>query len=254
MSRAGRALRQSRARQLGSASRFFLLASVLAGIPTVCAYAQSEVVTVTAEKQSATTSIDRKTYRVSSDLSATAGSINDVLRNIPSVEIDIDGNVSLRGDTNVLVLIDGKPSTMLSATNRADVLSQMPANSIDSIEVMTNPSAQYKPDGSSGIINIITKKTQKPGFSGTLQSNYGTEGRYNLGASAAYAAGGLSVTGNITFRHDIRKRTGTDARTRIDSSGNTASNQDLLNAQPRHAFVASLSAKYKFDPKNQINA
>ncbi|HKQ10511.1 MAG TPA: outer membrane beta-barrel family protein, partial [Rhizomicrobium sp.] len=85
-------------------------------------------------------------------------------------------------------------------------------------------------------------------------SNYGTEGRYNLGASAAYAAGGLSVTGNITFRHDIRKRTGTDVRTRIASSGNTASNQDLLNAQPRHAFVASLSAKYKFDPKNQINA
>ncbi|HKQ10159.1 MAG TPA: Plug domain-containing protein, partial [Rhizomicrobium sp.] len=141
---AARAVRQLRAHHLGSASRFLLLAGILAGIPTVCAYAQSEVVTVTAEKQSATTSIDRKTYRTSSDLSATAGSVNDVLRNIPSVEVDIQGNVSLRGDTNVQILIDGKPSTMLSAANRADVLSQMPANSIDSIEVMTNPSAQYK--------------------------------------------------------------------------------------------------------------
>jgi outer membrane receptor for ferrienterochelin and colicin len=104
------------------------------------------------------TSIDRRSYSVANDLSARTGSIADALRNIPSVEVDVQGNVSLRGDPNVTIMIDGKPSSMFNGDGKADALQQMPADQIDRVEVMTNPSAAYRPDGTAGIINLITKK------------------------------------------------------------------------------------------------
>ena len=241
-----------------------MLAGALVSVPSVLANAQTQVkppakppvaetVVVTAQTV-AGTSIDRKTYAVTADLAAQAGSINDVLRNLPSVDIDVLGNVSLRGDTNVTVLIDGKPSTMLTPANRAAVMQQMPASSIEAIEVMTNPSAQYKADGSSGIINIITKKNQAPGFSGNVQANLGTEGRYNLGASAAYKSGGLNISGNASYRDETRKRTTNDARTRHTSVGDTGSTQAVTTLQPRKAIVGSLNAIYDFEPQDRVNA
>jgi hypothetical protein len=98
---------------------------------------------VTSRRETFSNSIDRKVYNVGTDIQGVSGSASDLLQNVPSVQVDIDGNVSLRGDSNVLILIDGKPSTLMSATNRADVLAQMPADSIEKIEVVTNPSARY---------------------------------------------------------------------------------------------------------------
>ena len=251
--------------RMNSASVFALVGALVC-VPAAFVYAQSatpapaapkagnEVVTVTGNATNASTSIDRKTYKVSGDLAGASGSVNDVLRNLPSVDVDILGNVSLRGDTSVTVLIDGKPSTMLSTNNRAAVMEQMPASSIDSIEVMTNPSAQYKPDGSSGIINIITKKNQATGFSGTATANLGSEGRYNLGGSASYRSGGLTISANGSYRVDTRKRIGTDARVRHSSGGDTTSHQNLVNVQGRKAIVAAGSVTYDFDGKNRINA
>lgn len=214
-----------------------------------------EGVVITAQKPAETTSIDRRTYSVAHDLQATSGSVGDVLRNLPSVEVDVLGNLSLRGDSNVQVLIDGKPSTMMSAANRGAILQQMPADSIESIEVITNPSAQFKPDGSSGIINIVTKKNRRPGRSGTTQASLGTEGRYNLGATAAWKSGALNIFGSASLRHETRKRISTDHRLRRDAlpGASAASDQSVSTSQLRNAKVASVGFDYDLDPKTHLN-
>ena len=168
-----------------------LIATALAGAGSSMAIAQSthatatpgtdQTIVVTGERPATQSSIDRKSYSVAHDLQARSGSVADILRNLPSVDVDAQGNVSLRGDQNVQILIDGKPSTSMNGANRAETIQQLPASSIDRIEVMNNPSAQYKPDGSSGLINIITKRSRKPGRSGTAQASVGSDGRFNLG-------------------------------------------------------------------------
>ena len=161
-------------------------------------------IVVSAERAASRSSIDRKTYDVSRDLQSVSGSVSDILRDLPSVDVDAQGNVSVRGDNNVQILIDGKPSTLVSAANRADYLQQLPADSIERIEVITNPSAQYKPDGSAGLINIVTKKNRKPGRSGSAQASVGTDGRFNLGVTQGYHSGPLSLNGSLNLRQDIR--------------------------------------------------
>jgi outer membrane receptor protein involved in Fe transport len=113
-------------------------------------------VEVTSEKRSLSHGIDRRVYNVDHDLMAKSSSVSDLLQNIPSVQVDIDGNVSLRGSPDVMILINGKKSPLMGKT-RADVLQQLPAATIEKIEVITNPSARFTPEGTSGIINIVTK-------------------------------------------------------------------------------------------------
>jgi outer membrane receptor for ferrienterochelin and colicin len=95
-------------------------------------------------------SIDRKSYSVAGDLQATTGSISDALRNVPSVEVDVNGNVSLRGDPNVTIYIDGKPSGQFRGDNKAQALQSLSAGSIDRVEVITNPSAAFNPEARRG--------------------------------------------------------------------------------------------------------
>lgn len=121
--------------------------------------------------------LDKKVYNVGDDIAATGGSVTDVLNNVPSVEVDQDGAISLRGDGNVTVLIDGKPSNM-SGGNGKSVLDGIPASSIERIEIVTNPSAKYDPDGTSGIINIVLKKNAKRGINGNVAATVGTGGLY----------------------------------------------------------------------------
>lgn len=117
--------------------------------------------------------IDKKVYNVGEDLSVKGGTANDVLNNIPSVEVDQDGRIMLRGDGTVTVLIDGRPSS-LSGGNGKTLLDALPAGSIERIEVVTNPSAKYDPDGTSGIINIVLKKNKLKGFNGMVSTNIGS--------------------------------------------------------------------------------
>ena len=114
-------------------------------------------VQVSTERSLYTTSIDRKVYNVDKDLISKAGSASELLQNVPSVQVDLDGNVSLRGSSNVLITVNGRPSPLMNR-NSATVLQQMPANSIERIEVITNPSAEFKPDAAAGIINIVMKR------------------------------------------------------------------------------------------------
>lgn len=128
-----------------------------------------EGVDVVADQASVSYKIDKKVVNVGQQLTAKSGTAVDILENIPSVKVDIEGNVSLRGSDSFTVLIDGRPTVL----NPSDALSQIPAGAIDNIEIITNPSAKYEPDGAAGIINIITKKNKLNGMSGIVNVNAG---------------------------------------------------------------------------------
>lgn len=189
----------------------------------------AQSVVVTAQKTPVQTLIDRKVYSIASDLQSTSGTAADVLNELPSVEVDADGNVSLRGDSNVTILIDGKPSAQLSGAAAGDGLLQFPASDIDRIEVITNPPAQFKADGSGGVINIITKKTRKAGPSGTEQISLGNNRRYVLGAGGNFNTGQLDLSGGLGLRQDDKQRIVTSHRAATDpiSTELVLSHQDI---------------------------
>ncbi|WP_439184603.1 TonB-dependent receptor domain-containing protein [Carboxylicivirga taeanensis] len=129
---------------------------------------------VVAERQSVEFHIDKKVVSVGKQMTSASLSAVEVLENVPSVRVDIEGNVSLRGSTGFTVLIDGKPTVL----EPSDVLRQTPASTIENIEIITNPSAKYEPDGTGGIINIITKKNRTQGVQGLINAKAGTYGMY----------------------------------------------------------------------------
>ena len=139
-------------------------------------------VNVVADQTSVSYKIDKKVVNVSQQLTAAAGTAVDILENIPSVKVDIDGNVSLRGSSSFTVLIDGRPTVL----DPSDALSQIPSGAIDNIEIITNPSAKYEPDGTSGIINIVTKKNKLNGVSAIINTNYGRDNQYGANATVDY--------------------------------------------------------------------
>lgn len=147
--------------------------------------------------------IDKKIFTVDQNISAAGGSATEVLQNIPSIDVDNEGNVSLRNSTSVEVWINGKPSG-LTADNRAQILQQMPAESIESIEIMTNPSARYNPEGTSGIINLVLKKNRKAGYYGSVSAgsmwSVGTTPGFNSGFNINYSKGRFDTYFNIGYR------------------------------------------------------
>lgn len=161
--------------------------------------------------------LDKRVFNVGSDLMSSAGSAGDLMQNIPSVEVDMEGTVSLRGNENVTILINGKPSALMSAKTRGDALQQLSAGSIERIEVITNPSAQYKPDGVSGIINIVMKKDSRAGLNGTLSANAGSKDRSNAGLNLNYRTGSVNLFGGYAYRKDRYDRSIFDNRTSADS-------------------------------------
>jgi outer membrane receptor protein involved in Fe transport len=183
----------------------------------------------------------------------TTGSASDILKNIPSVEVDIEGEVSLRGSTDVLILINGRPSPLMGKT-RAEVLQQLPANSIERIEVITNPSARYKPDGTSGIINIVLKKNTKGGWNGSVVANAGNNDRYNGGISFNYKPGKLNLFGNYNIRRDRRVRLNTINREYFDSTGKTTGYYTEDGQSPARPLsnIATLGADYTFNEHNSV--
>jgi outer membrane receptor protein involved in Fe transport len=168
-------------------------------------------ISVTAQRSTFVNSIDRRTFNVGQDVMSKTGSVSELLQNVPSVQVDLDGNVSLRGSDNVMFLINGKPSSLMG-TNRAAVLQQMPASSIEKIEIITNPSAKYKPDGTSGIINIVLKKDKNLGLNGQASVNVGNDNRYNGNFSLNYNPGKLNIFGSYSIRQDERLRYSDDNR------------------------------------------
>jgi outer membrane receptor protein involved in Fe transport len=191
-------------------------ANVPAKAPAKPAAGTVEGVTVTGTAPPLRTAIDRKSYSVTNDLQATTGSISDALRNVPSVEVDLQGNVSLRGDQNVTIMIDGKPSGMFRGEGKGQALQSLPADQIERVEVITNPSAEFKPEGTGGIINLITKKSHKAGVTGSVRANIGTSSRGNGGISGAYAGRAFTLSGDASYRRDSFHQDYADGRQTFD--------------------------------------
>ena len=159
-----------------------------------------EVAKVSTNKKILETSFDKKVYNISEDLTARNGSVNDVLNNIPSVEVDQDGKISLRGDGNVTILIDGRPSVM-TGNSAKSFLDALPANMVERIELVTNPSAKYDPDGTSGIINIVLKKNKLRGVNGNINVSGATGNILNGSTSLSMRNSKMNVYGTYSYRH-----------------------------------------------------
>jgi outer membrane receptor protein involved in Fe transport len=146
-------------------------------------FTQLNEVVVRSEKTTVEIKLDKKVYNVGKDLMVKGGTVSDVLDNIPSVTVDVEGNIALRGNENVRVLIEGKPS---NAINVSEALRLFPADAIDKVEVITNPSARYEAEGGGGIINIILKKGKNQGINGTFIGNVGDPKNNSLNGTLNY--------------------------------------------------------------------
>jgi outer membrane receptor protein involved in Fe transport len=134
-----------------------------------------DAVEVIADNNRVEYKIDKKVITLSQDMTSSGGTVAQALENTPSIEVDIEGNVTLRGSSNYKVLIDGKPSVIQGS----EALQQIPASSVQSVEIITNPSAKYDPDGDAGIINIVMKKQKQKGFNGIINASAGTREKYS---------------------------------------------------------------------------
>ena len=161
---------------------------------------QLNEVTVTGQRATMKLEVDRKSFDVGQLISNAGQSASDVLDNIPSIEVDNDGNVSLRGNSSVEVWINGKASG-LTSDNRAQILQQLPAESIERIEVIDNPSAKFSAEGSAGIINIVLKKDRKAGYYGSVQAGGDTRGGANTSFNVNYNSRLIDSYLNIGYRH-----------------------------------------------------
>lgn len=199
-------------------------------------------VTVVAESSTIEQRIDRKVVNVGKDLTATGPSAADIMNNIPSVSVDMDGNLSLRGNQNVRILVDGKPTNMDAAT----LLKQIPSTSIKQIELITNPSAKYNPEGMSGIINIVLHKNTNLGFNGDvnagvtigekIHSNAGLNLNYREGKFNFYTNLGLS---NRNWMQDIEI---------LNHTSNSA--EYLYFEDANDGYLAKLGVDFYLDDKN----
>jgi len=158
-------------------------------LPTVSLSVDKEIldeVIIRAETTEVQIRLDKKIYNIGKDLTTSGATVSDALDNVPSVTVDVDGTIALRGNENVRILINGKPSA-LAGFGSTDALRQLPAEAIERVEVITSPSARYDAEGTAGILNIILRKEKTLGLNGSLQTNF----KYPLGSG---------VTGNINLR------------------------------------------------------
>src|SRR6185437_11576303 len=215
-----------------------------------------EGLTVTGGRPDVETSIDRKSYTLGKDLQAATGSIADALRNLPSVDVDLQGNLTLRGDGNVTILVDGKPSPEFEGKGRADALQQLPADQIERVEVITNPSAAFNPEGSAGIINLITKKSRGGGRTGSAYVTAGSAGLKRAGATFGYNSPKLSVTASIAGNYQRNKNAGHEIRLATDpvSGSQTTSHSDFIGRNITRGPTARLNLTYSPTAADQLTA
>lgn len=197
--------------------------------------------------------IDKIVYNAEKDLTATGGNATDVLQKVPLVAVDINGNVSLRGDQNVRVLINGKPSGATSAS-LSDVLKTIPADQIKSIEVITSPSAKYDAEGSAGIINIITKQKNMSGISGSVSGGVGTRqnnGNFNLNYNKNRFSLSMNVGGNYTWPQT--SLTGFYNDIQPNDTVHTSTASKGTNYVKRYGAIGNVSANYDFNAFNSLH-
>ncbi|MBX2905348.1 MAG: TonB-dependent receptor [Taibaiella sp.] len=208
-------------------------------------------VNITAEKRVMELKVDKKVFNVEKNTTTAGGSATDVLQNVPSVSVDADGTVNLRGKSNVTILIDGKPATMLGS-DITSALQSLPAGSIESVEVITNPSARYDAQGTTGIINIVTKKDGRFGINGNVSVGAGTRDKYNANAGITVRKGKWSTFLNLSGRQNHTfNNVVTD---RQDLPKNSAASYYTYEHVPRrfNGSFNSIGATYDINKNNSI--
>ena len=207
-------------------------------------------VSVVGEKPIMELKVDKKVFNVEKNTTTAGGSAADVLQNVPSVSVDVDGNVSLRGKSDVTILIDGKPSTLLG-TDVASALQSLPAGSIESVEVITNPSAKYDAQGSTGIINIVTKKDGRFGLNGNITLGAGTNDKYNGNLGLNVRKGKWNAFLNSSFRLNETYNNVTTDRT---DSGAHGQSYHTYEHVPRHfdGYFNTVGVSYDPDKNNSF--
>lgn len=221
--------------------------------------AQVEDVVVQGRTTDVRASIDSVSYSLADDLQAQTGTLAEALRNIPSVEVDPDGNVSLRGDPNVTILIDGRPATQFNGPSRGQVVQQVPASQYARIEVMTNPSAAYSPEGGGGVINLISKPNavrQGQTTTGSLRANIGDGGRWNVGGNIAHVIGKTTLTADVGVRHDAFDQEIERLRTRFDAGSSQfleARQSQTVDGEADVVFLR-FAAEHNLDDRTQLVA
>jgi len=222
---------------------------------------QLDEVEIRAERSETQFSLDRKVFNVGKDLANRGGSAEDILDNVPSVTVDVEGNVSLRGSEGVKILIDGKPSSMVGIRN-TNGLKNIPSNMIMQVEVITNPSAKYGAEGTAGIINIIMKKDTGHGFNGSFNAQVGVPEAAGIGANVNYRKGNLNWFANYSIRYRTGPGNGfnNSVRTVLDTMTVPFSKFNEILNSTRESDRGGLSnsivfgADYFFNEKEQLTA
>ncbi|MEL6142248.1 MAG: TonB-dependent receptor, partial [Bacteroidota bacterium] len=213
-----------------------------------------ETVEVTGEAALVENRIDKLVYNADKDATNTGGDASDVLRKVPLLSVDLEGNVSLRGSSNIQVLVNGRPSSIFAASV-ADALKTIPSDQIKTVEVITTPSARYDGEGSGGIINIITKKKEAKGFTGTVNSSIGTR-QNNAGLNVNALVGRFGLNGGVNgFWSWDREGNNSFNRVDFDDAGQTIRNlnQAGTNGNRVVGINGSGGAFYDFNAYNSIN-
>ncbi len=176
-----------------------------------------EEVEIIAERTTVEIRLDKKIYNVGKDLTVRGGSVSDVLDNVPSVSVDVEGNVALRGNSNVRILINGKPSGLVGL-NSTEALRQLPAESIEKVEVITAPSSRYDAEGTAGILNIVLRRSKLLGMNGAVTVNGGFPNQAGLSGNVNYRTGNVNLftTSNLSSRGSQGKW---DSKTTYYNSG-----------------------------------
>lgn len=203
-------------------------------------------VEVTGQRTAFQMSIDKKVFNVDRNLTSVGGTAADVLKSVPSVNVDIDGNVKVR-NSSPNIFVDGKPSTL--------TIDQIPADAIESVELITNPSAKYDAEGMSGIINIVLKKNKKAGFNGMVMAGVGTNDKYNAGGNLNARQGKWNVSANYAFNANRNWGYGQTDRTNFGTQG-SGNNYTTQNSDSRNGGqfqFGKLGVDYYIDNRNTIS-
>jgi len=198
-------------------------------------------VNIVAKKVPIQLGIDKKVFSVDQSLVSEGGSATDLLTNVPSIQIDVDGNVSLRGSAGVRVLIDGKPS-LIAGGDIASILQSIPASSIESVEVITNPSSKYDAEGNSGVINIVLKRNTKLGLNGNVAVTAGNRDNYNGNTSLSFQNKNINIYGNYSYRRGNRVGAGYNNITYLQPDTLASADQltDSRNTDKSHNVKAGI--------------
>ncbi|SFW56978.1 Outer membrane receptor proteins, mostly Fe transport [Sinomicrobium oceani] len=221
-------------------------------IPLSLDIAQLDEVEVVGQRTTVELRLDKKIYNVGQDLTTRGGTVSDVLDNVPSVSVDAEGNVSLRGNDDVRILINGRPSSMVGQS-ATQVLQQLPSDAIEKVEVITSPSARYDAQGTGGILNIILKKGKLSGFNGSFVANTGTPDNHGISANLNYRTGKFNFF--TTTGYNYRDSPGNSFdRTQYlsDTIPNRFLNETRERNRKRNSFNSNFGIEYDIDDKNSI--